>query len=153
MGHKGVPDWSWIPKIKEIVKIPVILNGNVLSAHDVHRAFLETNADGIMIARGAIGNPWIFQEAKEVLKNGFISTIIDEEKKILTCIRHLQLAIEIKGERRAVIEHRKFYSGYLKGLRNASQIRQSLMQVYTFNEVKKLLLNYLETFKNSDVAV
>ena len=153
MGHKGVPDWSWIPKIKEIVKIPVILNGNVLSAHDVHRAFLETNADGIMIARGAIGNPWIFQEAKEVLKNGFISTIIDEEKKILTCIRHLQLAIEIKGERRAVIEHRKFYSGYLKGLRNASQIRQSLMQVYTFNEVKELLLNYLETFKNSDVAV
>ncbi|HSD64308.1 MAG TPA: tRNA-dihydrouridine synthase family protein, partial [Ignavibacteriaceae bacterium] len=67
MGHKGDAEWSWVPKIKETIGIPVVLNGNVLAADDVKRAFEETNADGVMIARGAIGNPWIFTEAKELL--------------------------------------------------------------------------------------
>ncbi len=111
MGHRGEPDWSWIPKIKEAVNIPVVLNGGVFTAEDVKRAFDETNADAVMIARGAIGNPWIFLEAKELLNTGKISTIIDDELKINTCLKHLRPAIGIKGERRAVIEHRKFYSG------------------------------------------
>ncbi len=63
MGHKGEADWNWIPRIKEVVDIPVILNGNVLSAEDVKRAFDETGADGVMIARGAIGNPWVFKRS------------------------------------------------------------------------------------------
>ena len=83
-GHKGDAQWHWIPEIKEVVNIPVILNGNVLSAYDVKKAFDATGADGIMIARGAIGNPWIFQEAKELIENGNISTVIDEEKRIKT---------------------------------------------------------------------
>ena len=69
MGNRGDVDWSWIPKVKNIVSIPVILNGNVLTAQNVKTAFDETGADGIMIARGAIGNPWIFREAKELLNN------------------------------------------------------------------------------------
>ena len=97
-GHSGEADWSWIPRIKEVVSFPVILNGNVLTAQDVKRAFDETGADGIMIARGAIGSPWIFKEAKELLSTGNISTIIDEELRIKTCLRHLELAIKVKGE-------------------------------------------------------
>ncbi len=153
MGHKGEADWSWIPRIKEVVNIPVILNGNVLTAQDVKQAFDETGADGVMIARGAIGNPWIFTEAKELLNNGIISTIIDEEIRIKTCLRHLYLAINVKGERRAVLEHRKFYSGYLKGLRNVSQIRNQLMQVYGYKAVEDILLKYLEELTNFNVAV
>ncbi len=153
MGHKGEADWDWIPKIKEVVDIPVVLNGNVLTTEDVLRAFTQTNADGIMIARGAIGNPWIFTEAKELINDGCISTVIDEEKKIKICLRHLELAINVKGEKRAVIEHRKFYSGYLKGLFNASQIRQALMQVYDYKDVEKILLNYLKDLQNYKVAV
>ncbi|HKB84960.1 MAG TPA: tRNA dihydrouridine synthase DusB [Ignavibacteriaceae bacterium] len=153
MGHKGEAEWSWIPKIKEAVSIPVVLNGNVLTAEDVKRAFDETNADGVMIARGAIGNPWIFTEAKELLNDGFISTKMDVDKKVKIGLRHLHLAIKVKGERRAVLEHRKFYSGYLKGEYNASQIRQSLMSVVDYNAVEDILLNYLEWLKNYGVAV
>lgn len=152
MGHRGEPDWSWIPKIKEVVNIPVVLNGGVFTAEDVKRAFEETNADAVMIARGAIGNPWIFLEAKELLNNGKISTIIDDELKINTCLKHLRLAIEIKGERRAVIEHRKFYSGYLKGMHHASKIRSELMQYYDYDSVEKCLLGYLEELKSISVS-
>jgi tRNA-dihydrouridine synthase B len=144
MGHKGDVDWSWIPKIKEVVNIPVILNGGVLSAQDAKKAFVETGADGVMIARGAIGNPWIFTEAKELVQTGAITTIIDENLRINTALRHLYLAIEVKGERRAVLEHRKFYSGYLKGLPNASKTRNELMQVTEFVQVEEILNRYLE---------
>ncbi len=153
MGHKGEADWNWIPKIKEVVNIPVILNGNVLTPHDVKRAFEETGADAVMIARGAIGNPWIFKEAKELLGNGCISTEVDERVKIETCLKHLKLAIKIKGERRAVIEHRKFYTGYLKGLHNISRVRQALMQVYEYNKVEDILKDYLEELEEYRVAV
>ncbi len=153
MGHKGDADWKWIPKIKEAVKIPVVLNGNVLSAEDVKRAFDETNADAVMIARGAIGNPWIFKEAKELMETGIILSTIDETTKIKTCLRHLQIATEIKGERRAVIEHRKFYSGYLKALPNVSQIRKALMAELEYTAVESILLKYLEELLNFKIAV
>ncbi len=153
MGHKGEAEWSWIPKIKEVVGIPVVLNGNVLSADDVKRAFDETNADGVMIARGAIGNPWIFAEAKELINDGSIKTKVDVEKKIKICLRHLLLAIRVKGERRAVIEHRKFYSGYLKGLYNSSQVRQTLMSALDYNSVEDILLSYSEQIKTNEVII
>lgn len=148
MGHKGNADWSWIPKVKEAVSIPVVLNGNVMDASDVKQAFSETNADGVMIARGAIGNPWIFLEAKEIMSKGYIHTNVDDEMKIKTCLRHLELAIDVKGERRAVLEHRKFYSGYLKGMHHASKIRNELMQYTDYASVKEVLLKYLEELKN-----
>lgn len=148
MGHKGDADWSWINKVKEVVSIPVILNGNVLNAYDVKRAFEETDADAVMIARGAIGNPWIFKEAKELLSTGTISSEINEEIKIKTCLRHLELAIGVKGERRAVIEHRKFYSGYLKGMYQASKVRMELMQFSDYESVKNVLYRYLNELKN-----
>src|SRR5690606_5347889 len=124
MGHKGEADWTWIPRIKEVVNIPVALNGNVLTSHDVKKAFDETGADAVMIARGAIGNPWIFAEAKELLSTGKITFNIDEELRIKTALRHLKLAIDVKGMKRAVLEHRKFYTGYLKGLHGISEIRK-----------------------------
>ncbi len=153
MGHKGEAEWDWIPKIKQAVTIPVVLNGNVLSALDVKRAFDETGADGVMVARGAIGNPWIFTEAKELLKNGSVITKIDSEKRISICLRHLQLAIKVKGERRAVTEHRKFYSGYLKGLYNATQARMALMAATDYSAVQDILFNFLDQIKDYEIAV
>ncbi len=148
MGHRGDPDWSWIDKVKEKVSIPIVLNGGIFTAEDVKRAFEQTSADAVMIARGAIGNPWIFAKAKEIIANGFVNSIIDKEKKFKTALRHLQIAIEIKGERRAVIEHRKFYSGYLKGLHHSSKIRNELMTYVDYHSVENCLLNYLEELKN-----
>lgn len=151
MGHKGDADWSWIEKVKEAVSIPVVLNGNVMTAYDVVKAFNDTNADGVMIARGAIGNPWIFLEAKELMNKGMITTKVDDEMKIKTCLRHLELAMEVKGEKRAVMEHRKFYSGYLKGMHHASKIRNDLMQVIDFQSVKDKLYEYLNEIQKSEM--
>jgi len=148
MGHKGDADWNWIPRIKEVVKIPVVLNGNVLTAYDVKNAFEQTGADGVMIARGAIGNPWIFYEAKQILNDGSIISEVDEDLKIQTCLKHLSLAIKIKGEKRAVLEHRKFYSGYLKGLPFASQVRKDLMAITEFSLVEDSLNKYLKRLKS-----
>ena len=124
-GHSGEPDWSWVPKIKEVVKIPVALNGGVFSAEDVKRAFEETNADAIMIARGAIDHPWIFREAKELLNEKNINTVSTDER-IYTALRHLRYSLEIKEPKAAIIPFRKYYSGYLKGLNNSKEIRQEL---------------------------
>lgn len=144
MGNRGEVDWSWISKVKSFVKIPVILNGNVLTAQDVKKAFDETGADGIMIARGAIGNPWIFREAKELLTNGVISSHVNAKERIKICLEHLYLSIKIKGQRRAVIEHRKFYTGYLKGLYNASKVRSELMLKNELTSVEDILSKYAE---------
>lgn len=144
MGNMGEVDWSWISKVKSIVTIPIVLNGNVLTAYDVKRAFEEAGADAVMIARGAIGNPWIFNEAKELLDKGEILTKIDVHERIKICLEHLKLTIKFKGERRAVIEHRKFYSGYLKNLHHASKIRSDLMSKTDFSSVEDILLRYAD---------
>jgi len=153
MGHKGEAYWEWIRKVKEAVKIPVVLNGNVLTAYDVKKAFDETGADGVMIARGAIGNPWIFEDAKQLLTQGYVSTLADPAKRIKTTLRHLELAVKVKGEKRAVLEHRKFYSGYLKGLYNASHIRTRMMTITEFKPVEDVLLKYLEELNEYKIAV
>jgi len=152
-GHSGEADWTWIPKIKEVVSIPIALNGNIFSAQDVKRAFEETGADAVMIARGAIGNPWIFKETKEIMSKGVVETTINEELRISTTLRHLKLACDVKGEKRAVLEHRKFYTGYLKGLRNASQVRKELMTICEYNGVEDLLLKYLQELLNYGCVV
>jgi tRNA-dihydrouridine synthase B len=147
VGHNGEADWSWIPRIKEVVGIPVILNGNVLNAHDVKKAFDETGADGIMVARGAIGNPWIFKQAKELLSTGNITSVIDEEMRIKTCLKHLKLAVQVKGEKRGVLEHRKFYAGYQRGMYGAARIRSELMKLTEYSPVEDALLKYLGSVK------
>lgn len=151
--HNGDADWSWIPKIKEVVSIPVILNGGIFTPFDVKKSFEETGADGVMIARGAIGNPWIFRDAKELLTKGEISEELTEERRIKICLRHLFLSLNIKGEKRAILEFRKFYSGYLKGMYNASQIRQKLMTVHHYNQVEEILIEYLEYLNSYKVAI
>ncbi len=144
-GHSGDVDWSWIEKIKKEVKIPVILNGGIMNAYDGLRAFEETPADAIMIARGAIGYPWIFREVKELLHYGKIKTELTPRERIYTALKHLKYEIEIATEEKyAVIPFRKFYTGYLKGLYNSSKIRQELMKHTEYEPVEELLLNYLD---------
>lgn len=148
-GHSGEVDYSWIPKVKSIVSIPVVVNGGIFSAEDAIKVFEDTGADGVMIARGAIGNPWIFREIKNLFENK-INPEISVKEKIETCLEHLRLAIENKGERRGTIEHRKFYSGYLKGLRNSSRIRAELMNKTFYSEVENILQHFAETYSQEE---
>lgn len=128
-GNKGEADWSWVKRIKDAgISIPIILNGNIKTPQDVKHVFDEYEPDAVMIGQGAISNPWVFRQSKEYLSNGLydeaqLPEIFD------TCRTHLKLNCDIKGEPRGVIEFRKFYSGYLKGLPNISRFRMELMAI------------------------
>ncbi len=143
-GHSGEADWSFIPKIKDVVNIPVVVNGGVFTAYDAKRAFNETGADGVMIARGAIQHPWIFQESKLLIEKGIEPAEILPKERIETALKHLRYEIEFREiERQAVIPFRKYYTGYLKGLHHSSSVRQKLMEFSEYSPIEELLLNYL----------
>jgi len=126
-GHKGEADYSWIPKVKAAVTIPIVVNGGIMTPFDAKRVFDETGCDGVMIARGAIDNPWIFRQTRQFLLNNVVAQppTIDERLELL--LQHLDLAVEYKGERKGVTEFRKHYSGYLKGLPGVAKFRIGLM--------------------------
>jgi tRNA-dihydrouridine synthase B len=141
-GHKGPVDYSWIPRIKEAVSIPVIVNGDVVTPENVKRVFEETGCDAVMIGRGAVMNPWIFREARHYLVTGELLPAPTLEERAALLREHLRLAVECKGERVGVIEFRKHYSGYLRGLPHVSRLRAELMQ---FTEAQQVL-NHLQLF-------
>ena len=145
-GMKGDADWSWLPLVKEIAKMPVILNGDILTPQDVKRAFDETGTDAVMVARGAIGNPFIFKNAIKLLDTGILQEEPTPEERIDTCLEHLRLTIEYKGFPRGLHEFRKHYSGYLKGMHNCSTVRQQLVIIESYEEVELKLREYLEEF-------
>lgn len=151
--HKSQADWSWIPKVKQTVKIPVILNGDVKSAYDVKRTFDETGCDGVMIGRAAIGNPFIFREAKIYLQEGIVPQPPSYAERISVCLKHLKLNIETKGERLGIIEFRKFYSGYLKGLPDSSKVRSKLVVSESLYEIEDLLYEYLKELENKEAFI
>ncbi len=147
-GHSGEPDWEIIGKVKEAVSMPVALNGGIMTAEDALRAFNNTNVDAVMIARGAIGNPWIFRETKELVFDGKVKTVVTLEERINTILKHIKYALEIKDTRGAIIPFRKFYAGYLKGLHGAAHIRKEIMKIEEYAPLEDLLLNYLTDLKN-----
>ena len=142
-GHNGFADWSWLEKIKKVIKIPLFGNGDITCPEDV-KAMLETGCDGVMIGRGAIANPWIFHQTKHFLKTGEHMPEPSVEERIQTCIDHLKLNVEHRGERYGVQTFRKHYAGYLKGLPNISQVRMELMQWTELAPVLDRLSKYLD---------
>jgi tRNA-dihydrouridine synthase B len=142
-GHKGVPDFSWIPKVKAAVSIPIFINGSLTSPAQIQDAFEETGCDGVMIARGALENPWIFKQAKEFRTSGVDDQTVSLEERFSVMLRHLELSVEHKGERTGVIEFRKHYAGYLRGSPNASRFRAAAMNLLVFDSVRELSLTFL----------
>jgi tRNA-dihydrouridine synthase B len=127
-GHAGEVDWSWIGRLKETVSIPVIANGDITAPEHARYLFETMGADAVMIGRGAIENPWIFAEIKEYLRTGTVPEPATPVQRIQLCIDHLKLSVEYKGERKGVVEMRKHYSGYLRGMRHVAKVRAELMQ-------------------------
>ena len=144
--HNGFADWSWLEKIKKIISIPVLGNGDVTTPEDV-KAMLETGCDGVMIGRGAIANPWIFKQTKHYLKTGETLAEPSVEERIQTCLEHLKLNVQYKGEKYGVQTFRKHYSGYLKGLPNISIVRSDLM-LYTAEE--QIINRFKQYFQESE---
>ena len=146
--HNGEADWQWLEKIKKIISIPLIGNGDVTSPEDVKRMF-DHGCDGVMIGRGAITNPWIFRQAKHYLKTGQKLPEPTLQEKIDLCIEHLRLAVRSKGNRNGVIPFRKHYAGYLKGIANVSHLRSDLMQLIDLDKIIERLRQFCEADKNA----
>jgi tRNA-dihydrouridine synthase B len=140
--HKGVTDFSWIPKVKSVVSIPIIANGSLDTPQKIIQAFYETGCDGVMIGRGAIENPWIFQQTKYFQQTNTLQPDPTIEDRFRVLIDHLILSTECKGEKKGVIEFRKHYSGYLKGLYGASKVRQEMMHYLELQPAIERLYQY-----------
>lgn len=141
--YAGDADWTLIGKVKENVrmKIPVVGNGDIVNAEVAKQMFTRYGVDAIMIGRAAIGNPWIFSSTKHFLATGDIDPLPGLDERINVCLQHLKLAIAKKGERKAVIEMRKHYAGYFKGLPGFKKIRQQILTIPVFDDIEYLLLN------------
>jgi tRNA-dihydrouridine synthase B len=144
-GHKGEPDYSWIPKVKEAVSIPIIVNGGIDSPQSVKQVFDTTGCDGVMIARAAVSNPWIFREIRHYLTTGTLLAEPTMEERIDVLLEHLKLSVEYKGERYGVMEFRKHYSGYLHSLPGVSKFRAELMQYKDLEPIIQRIQQFLET--------
>jgi tRNA-dihydrouridine synthase B len=149
MGMQGQADWSWIPKIKEHFSRGVILNGDIRSAEDAKRAYDETNCDGIMIGRGAVGNPFLFREVRDYLNDGEVKRI-DFRTRIETCLEHFHYSLEYNVKKFGFYAFRKHYGGYLGGLYNGKDIRYKLVRAETKEEVESILKDYLEFLDKAD---
>ena len=145
-GHKGEVDFSWIPKVKAAVTIPVIVNGDITTPQGIKEAFDSTGADGVMIGRGAISNPWIFRQAKHFLSTGGHLPEPSVHERVDLLKEHLRLAVEYKGERTGVIELRKHYAGFLRGMPNVSKLRMELMQFTEAAPILEHLSRWLELY-------
>lgn len=137
--YSGKADWDIIRQVKEAVSIPVIGNGDVTSPQKADELVRCTGCDGIMIARGAQGNPWIFSEMISREETGQIPPRPDKDELRRMMLRHARLQLEYKGEYCGIREMRKHVSWYTKGIPNAARLRDQINQVETYGELENLL--------------
>ncbi|NTU97357.1 MAG: tRNA dihydrouridine synthase DusB [Chlorobiaceae bacterium] len=138
----GKADWNWIRAAKELARVPVIANGDIWTAEDALAMFDTTLADGVMIGRGSIGNPFIFSRTKRLMATGSPGPHPDFRERIQAAIDHLELSVTFKGEKYGTLEMRRHYSTYLKGLPKVSVVRNKLVREESWEQVIDILHSY-----------
>ena len=142
--YSGKADWDIIRQVKEAVSIPVIGNGDLLTAEDVIAMEEQTGCDGFMIARGAQGNPWIFRQILHYFETGEHLAKPSLEEVTQMILRHARMMLEFKGEYIGIREIRKHAAWYTAGYPNSARLRVAINNVESFEALEELLLNNLD---------
>jgi tRNA-dihydrouridine synthase B len=146
-GYKGEARWEYLTLLKNTpgLHIPVFGNGDIITPQDAKRMFDETGVDGVMIGRGAIGNPWIFEQTKHFLQTGEMLPEPSIADKMEVCAEQLRASVRHHGERYGVVMMKKHYGNYLKGIRNGKHLRMEVMQHNEMEPIIEALLNFDES--------
>lgn len=139
--YSGKADWSIIQDVKNAVHVPVIGNGDIYTPEDAKRMLEETGADGIMVARGAQGNPWIFRRINTYLETGELLPEPTNTERIEMVLRHARMEIDFKGEYTGIREMRKHVAWYMSGFPGASRIREKVNYIESYGELEEILRN------------
>ena len=141
MYYTGIADRSLIKLVKESVDIPVIGNGDIFSAQSALDMVNETGCDGVMVARGAQGNPFIFRQINEIFETGSVITNPSDEERLDVMTEHLHMLMEYKGDYIGVREARKHIAWYIKGMKDCARMRERVCRIddkeILFEEIKK----------------
>ena len=141
----GKASWDEIARVVEALDIPVIGNGDITTAADIVRMRDHTGCAGIMVGRGAFGNPWIFRDGRALLAGGTAPPAPDARERFAVALEHARLALRLQGEsRKTVVELRKHLGWYTRGLHGASDLRQRLFKIESIAEAEAIFLEYLE---------
>lgn len=141
--YAGQADWQAIKELKEKISIPVIGNGDIWHAEDALRMMQQTGADGVMIGRGALGNPWLIRDSVALLQGLPAMKPPTPTERVEMALRHLKDLVEYKGEHIGVREMRKHGAWYIKGLNGASQTRVLLNSAKSKAEMEEIFQHYL----------
>jgi len=137
--YSGSVDYKVIADVKKHLKIPVIGSGDVFSAELAKKMFDETGCDGVLLARGSLGNPWIFKEIRYLLKYGKSPARPDKGEIIRTMLEHLGLSVDFHGPRVGVVSFRKFFIWYTSGFRAIRPLREKICRAKTKEEAESLI--------------
>ena len=137
--YSGHADWDVIRRVKEAIRIPVIGNGDVVSAESAMQMLKETGCDGIMVGRASRGNPWLFEEIRAYIEEGRIVERPGEKEIFQMALRHAQMIVEEKGEYIGMRQMRSHILWYLKGLHGGTEKKRRLQQISSLDELKALL--------------
>ena len=143
--YSGNADWNIIKEVKEAVSIPVIGNGDIKNCFDALRMINETGVDAVMIARGTLGNPWIFKEVDTYLETGVVLERPSYEEIHEVILKHVKYLRELKGDHLAMLEMRGQIAYYLKGLPNSTNAKKELFQTKTIDDTLDLIERYFNS--------
>lgn len=136
--YSGKADWEIIARVKEAVAIPVMASGDIFSAEDALRCERETGCDGLMLGRGARGNPWLFHQIKTYQESGVLEEKPDFDEVLAMILRHGKMQMEFKGELMGMREMRKHVAWYTAGYKNSANIRRRVNEVETYQQLEEL---------------
>lgn len=136
--YGGTANWDIIRAVKEAVSIPVAANGDVFAPQDVPRILAHTGADFVMIGRGSLGDPWIFERAHALMQTGVLPPLPPFAERIDTAVRQIELAVADKGERVALLEARKHVNWYLKGVSHVRDFKKRISALTRLDELYAL---------------